>query len=104
MHFFDKPPTKPNDKDIFIDDVDILVSQVYPDHEMQHPLFKKFGTRTGGFCDMWLRTDDWKSSTEAEKWKYVALCSLYWKCQYKYWYECKEYEEFLKYKNSNNKI
>lgn len=98
MRYFNKPPVRPNDKDIFIDDVDALVLQMYPEHEGQHPLFQKFGTRTGGICDYWLRTNDWKNLTETEKWKYVALCALYWERQYKYWNECKEYEEFLKYK------
>ena len=104
MRFFNHVPIKPEDKDIFIDDVDKLVLQVYPDYEGQHPLFKKFGTRTGGICDTWLRTDNWKNLSELEKWKYVALCSLYWEKTYEYWLECKEYNEFLTYKKSENKL
>ena len=98
MRFFNKAPARPKEEDIFIDDVDRLVLQTYPEHEGQHPLFKKFGTRTGGICDTWSRTNDWKNLTETEKWKYVALCALYWEHQYQYWNECREYEEFLKYK------
>ncbi len=101
MRFFDHVPIKPKDEDIFIDDVDKLVLQVYPDHESQHPLFKKFGTRTGGFVDTWLRTDNWENLSELEKWKYVALCSLYWEKTYKYWLECKEYNESLTDKGEN---
>lgn len=103
MRFFTQAPVKPNDEDIFIDDVDKLVLQVYPDYEGQHPLFKKFGIRTGGICDTWLRTDDWKDLSETEKWKYVALCSLYWEKTYEYWFECKEYNEFLTYIKGENK-
>ena len=102
MKFFTQAPIKPEDKDIFIDDVDQLVLQVFPDHEGQHPLFEKFGTRTGGFCDTWERTKDWKNLTETEKWKYVALCSLYWERQYQYWLDCKEYKDFLKFKGDKN--
>ena len=93
MRFFDHVPTEPKDEDIFIDDVDKLVLQVYPDYEGQHPLFKKFGTR--------LRTDNWKNLSELEKWKYVALCSLYWEKTYKYWLERKEYNESLTDKGEN---
>lgn len=98
MRFFNHAPIKPKDEDIFIDNVDKLVLQVYPEYEDQHPLFKKFGTRTGGVCDTWLRTNNWKDLSELEKWKYVALCSLYWEKTYEYWLECKEYNEFLTYK------
>ena len=84
MRYFSLPPTPPNEKEIFIDDVDKLVMQTYPDHEGQHPLFKKFGTRTGGFTDAWVRTQDWQNLPEVEKWKYVALCSLYWQEVYQY--------------------
>ena len=97
MKIFNSPPTPPKEENIFIDDVDKLVMQVYPEHEGQHPLFKKFGTRTGGICDIWDRTSNWKNLSELEKWKYVALCSLYWEKMYAYWYEKKEYEEYLKY-------
>lgn len=91
------PPIPPKEEDIFIDDVDKLVIQVYPNHEGQHALFKKFGARTGGICDTWYRTSDWKNLSELEKWKYVALCSLYWEKMYSYWYEKEEYEKYLKY-------
>ena len=92
MRIFDREPLPPKDEDIFIDDVDVLVEKSYPNHEGQHPLFKKFGTRTGGFYDTWLYTKDWSQLSETEKWKYVALCALYWKEQYKYWLEKDEYD------------
>lgn len=33
MQFFDQAPVEPKDEDIFIDDVDKLVLQVYPNYE-----------------------------------------------------------------------
>lgn len=94
MHCFNHPPMKPKDEDILIDDVDLLVQASYPNHEGQHPLFKKFGTRTGGICDTWLYTTNWKQLDEIDKWKYVALCALYWEKQYKYWHEQEEYKQY----------
>ena len=80
-------PERPKEEEIFLDDIDTLVEKVYPSHEGQMPLFKKFGTRTGGICDCWLYTKDWKELPEIEKWKYVAYCALYWEAQYEYWFE-----------------
>lgn len=74
---FFEPPQKPNESKIFIDDVNELVKISFPDHEGQHPLFKKFGVRSGGICDTWIRTNNWENLSDCEKWKYVALCSLY---------------------------
>ena len=85
-------PKRPKEEDIFIDDINTLVEQNFPDYEGQLPLFKKFGTRTGGFIDTWVPTKDWKNLPEIEKWKYVAYCALYWEAQYKYWYECDEFK------------
>ena len=96
MRIFNEEPKPPKDEDIFIDDVNVLVKKSYPDHEGQHPLFKKFGTRTGGFFDTWIYTKDWDQLSETEKWKYVALCALYWEKQYKYWLEKEEYNKGVK--------
>lgn len=65
--------------------VDTLVKESYPHYEAQHPLFKKFGTRTGGICDTWFFNDKWKDYPEELKWKYVALCNYYWLQEYKKW-------------------
>lgn len=97
MHYFNQPPIKPKDEDIFIDDVNLLVKKSYPNYENQHPLFKKFGVRAGGICDTWLYTKNWEQLEEIDKWKYVALCALYWKEQYKYWNEQEEYEQYKNY-------
>ena len=96
MKIFSSPPILPKDKDIF-KDVNTLVKKSFPDHEGQHPLFKKFGTRTGGICDTWLFKKGWESLPEVDKWKYIAYCALYWKEQYKYWLEREEYKEYLSY-------
>lgn len=105
MTCFTHPPVKPKDEDIFIDDVNLLVQMSYPDYEGQHPLFKKFGTRTGGINDTWLYTKDWEQLDEVDKWKYVALCALYWQKQYAYWCDKKDYQhykELLKEWGKNN--
>lgn len=96
MDYFSQPPIAPKDEDIFIDDVDFLVKKSYPYHEGQHPLFKKFGVRTGGICDTWLYTKNWEQLEEVDKWKYVALCALYWEKQYMYWYEQEKYKQYKK--------
>lgn len=96
---FNCPPTQKSDDEIFIDDVDFLVEQTYPLYEGQHPVFSLFGTRTGGFADIWLRTKNWKELPEVTKWKYVALCERYWHYFYKYVndeVEYKKYKENLK--------
>lgn len=94
MIVFDSPPREPDEKEIFIDDIDKLVLRCYPNHEGQHPIFEKFGFRTGGLCDNWQRTKDWKQLPEIEKWKYVALCSLYWENMYEYWLDKERYEVY----------
>ena len=78
MRVFNKVPKRPIEKEIFEKDINTLVKENYPLHEGQHPLFELFGTRTGGFCDTWLYTKDWQNLPEIDKWKYVALCALYW--------------------------
>ena len=103
MIIFSKPPERPKEEDIFIDDVDMLVKTIYPSYEGQHKLFEKFGLRTGGVCDIWMYTDDWEDLPEIDKWKYVALCSLYWQKQYEYWYGQKEYEEYKQYLQEQSK-
>ena len=65
--------------------VDTLVEESFPYYEGQHPLFEKFGVRTGGICDTWLLNNKWKDYPEELKWKYVALCSYYWLHEYKKW-------------------
>lgn len=103
MRIFSKPPEKPKDKFFNMTANEIIEKQViFPLHEGQHPLFKKFGVRTGGICDQWLLNENWRQFSEAEKWKYIALCALYWENQYKYWREQKEYEEYLNYKKAIN--
>jgi hypothetical protein len=102
MQIFSKPPQRPNEDEIFNKTVDELVEESYPDHEGQHPLFKKFGVRTGGICDTWLYTKDWQDLPEIDKWKYIALCALYWEKQYEYWYEKKEYQEYLNHLLKHN--
>lgn len=96
MKIFDTPPVPPKDKDIF-KDVNTLVKKSYPEYENQHPLFKKFGTRTGGMCDTWIFKKGWESLPEVDKWKYVAYCALYWQKQYEYWLDKIEYENYLNY-------
>ena len=103
MQMFPSPPKKPEDQDIFIDDVDTLVKITFPSYEGQHELFEKFGYRTGGICDTWIYNKGWEDLPEVDKWKYVALCSLYWEEQYKYWYEKKEYEEYKQYLKEQSK-
>lgn len=94
MYYFNHPPVVPKDEDIFIDDVNLLVKTSSPSYEGQHPLFKKFGTRTGGIYDTWLYTENWEQLDEVEKWKYVALCALYWEKQYEYRYEQEGYKQY----------
>ncbi len=103
MRIFNKPPEKPNEDFFQMSADDIIIKEdIYPDHEGQHPLFEKFGTRTGGICDTWYRWKNWEELPEIDKWKYIALCSLYWEKQYKYWYEKKEYQEYLNHLLEHN--
>ena len=105
MRVFNKPPKKPTEDFFQWAANDIIIKEdIYPDHEGQHPLFEEFGTRTGGFCDTWYRKKNWEKLSELKKWKYIALCSLYWKKWYKYWLEQMEYEEYLTYLKENNLI
>ena len=70
---------------ISFNNVNELVKECYPNGEYQHPIFAKFGTRTGGICDTWLLNDTWRSLPDIDKWKYVALCSLYWNKRHEQW-------------------
>lgn len=97
MKIFNKAPRHPDEDEIFNKTVDELVEESYPDHEGQHPLFKKFGVRTGGICDTWLYTKDWQDLPEIDKWKYIALCALYWKKQYAYWLDEEEFSQYLEH-------
>ena len=91
---FKYPPKQKPDNEIFIDNVDFLVEQIYPSYEGQHPIFPLFGTRTGGIADIWLRTKNWKDLPDFLKWKYVALCERYWRYFYEYLNEKTEYEKY----------
>lgn len=97
MQIFSKAPRHPDEDEIFNKTVDELVEESYPDHEGQHPLFKKFGVRTGGIYDTWLYTKDWQDLPEVDKWKYIALCALYWEKQYAYWLDKKEFNQYLEH-------
>ena len=77
---------KPTDE-IFHLSVNKLVEMSYPVCEGQHPIFEKFGTRTGGICDEWVLNKNWRSFSDTEKWKYVALCAFYWQQYYEYLYD-----------------
>lgn len=94
MIAFNEPPKRPIDSEIFIDDVDKLVKENFPLFEGDHPLFKKFGYRTGGFYDGWVFLNGWEDLSEAEKWKYVALCERYWHTWENYRNNKREYEEY----------
>jgi hypothetical protein len=103
MRIFSKPPKEPKNEFFNMNANEIIEKQIaFPSHEGQHPLFKKFGVRTGGICDQWLLNENWRQFSETEKWKYIALCALYWKSQYQYWYDRKEYEQYLNYKKAIN--
>lgn len=103
MTIFSEPPKKPKNEFFNMNANEIIQKQIiYPFHEGQHPLFKKFGVRTGGMLDQWLLNKGWEHFSETEKWKYIALCALYWEYQYRYWYQQKEYEEYLNYKKAIN--
>lgn len=107
MRIFNKPPHKPSDHpDFFNMTANEIIEKelVYPDYEGQHPLFEKFGVRTGGICDVWVQIEEWKSLPEKDKWKYIALCALYWEQQYKYWLEKAEYREYLAELKANGQI
>lgn len=94
MRIFDKPPKKENRYKMSMKK---LLDESYPWKEDDHPIFKKFGTRTGGFADTWLFKKDYENHTDAEKWEYIARCALYWLEEHKYWEECKEYREYKEY-------
>ena len=77
---------------IFTANIDDLVEMCYPNYEGQFKLFEFFGTRTGGISDGWVFTKNWKELPEELKWRYVALCSLYWSLKHKKaWWE--QYQE-----------
>lgn len=84
--------TEKDIKKIFTANVDDLVEMCYPHSEYQCELFKLFGTRTGGISDNWIFTKNWKEYPEELKWRYIALCSLYWQLDYEgsWW---RQYEE-----------
>ena len=96
MKIFAEPPRPPKNEDIF-KDVNSLVEKSFPNCESDNPIFRKFGTRTGGMIDTWILNKNWKSFSNEDKWKYVAYCALYWQEQYKYWLEQEEYEQYLSY-------
>lgn len=97
MQIFSKAPKHPDENEIFSKTVDELVEESCPDHEGQHPLFKKFGVRTGGIYDTWLYTKDWRDLPEIDKWKYVALCALYWEKQYAYQVDEEHFNKYLEH-------
>lgn len=88
-----------NKEIVFYKSVDELVKMSYPSYEGQHPLFQKFGVRTGGICDYWQFISGWETFPEIEKWEYVALCAIYWNefitCK-EDWEDYDIYLEFLK--------
>ena len=97
MRIFSEPPKKiKSNKEIF-KSINKLVEENYPSNENDHPIFKQFGRRTGGMADTWLLKKDWKLNSEADKWKYVAYCALYWEERYRYWYESLQYETYKNY-------
>ena len=105
MRVFYEPPKMPYTNDpIFTMTPDEIIEKenIYPEHEGQHPIFSNFGTRTGGICDTWLWTEDWKNLPEKEKWQYIALCTLYWWKKNKYYREHDEYLIFLDWLKENN--
>lgn len=104
MRIFDKPPRYPREAEILDKTVDELVLKSYPNFEGQHPIFRKFGVRTGGTNDTWLYTEDWQTLSEVEKWKYVALCALWWENMYRYWSEKEEFNQYLEYLREQGQI
>lgn len=78
IEFFESPPKPFHERHIFNKTIDEFVKRSFPNCEGQHPLFQKFGVRTGGICDCWHFISGWESFPEIEKWKYVALCQKYW--------------------------
>lgn len=69
--------------EISFGNVNELVKEVHPFHEGQYPLFKKFGFSTvGQVVETWVPSDEWRSLPDIDKWKYVALCSLFWLKEY----------------------
>ena len=93
--FFEKPElrTEKEKLEVLNKDINTLVKESYPYHEHQHPIFKKFGF----FLERWFFNKGWETSTtETEKWKYVALCSLYWLMCYQDWYEEEQYRSFVR--------
>lgn len=90
MGIYKEPSEHPDFFDMTADEI-IEKEITYPDYEGQHPLFQHFGVRTGGICDVWLQSDEWRELPEVDKWKYIALCALYWEQRYRYWCEKAEH-------------
>lgn len=86
MGYCKEPSEHPDFFDMTADEI-IEKEITYPNYEGQHPLFRHFGVRTGGICDTWIQTEEWRELPEADKWRYIALCALYWGQNYEYWYD-----------------
>lgn len=84
-----------NEEIIFHKTVDELVEISFPHYEGQHPLFQKFGVRTSGICDCWQFISGWKNFPEIEKWKYIALCAIYWREFNKWKKDWEDYDIYL---------
>ena len=99
-----KPPVEPDNKFFKMSANQIIeTGEIYPLHEGQHPLFKRFGTRTAGVCEQWVMDRNWRAQSDTDKWKYIALCSLYWLKQYQYWSDQRQYQNYLNYMKELNK-
>ena len=66
MKIFAEPPRPPKNEDIF-KDVNSLVEKSFPNCESDNPIFRQFGTRTGGMIDTWILNKNWKSFSNEDK-------------------------------------
>lgn len=98
MISFREPPKKFDGCNYDFGDLNSLVKKSYPGlgAEYYSDFMKKFGYTVSGIYDGWELESDWEKYTNEEKWKYVALCSLYWLEFYKYLNDKNEYEEYKK--------
>lgn len=90
--------SKIEDKEmVFHKTLDKLVQESHPNNEKDHPIFEKFGMRTKDELRIWKFNNNWKNFSEIEKWKYIALCAIYWNEFIKWLKDYNDYDIYLDY-------